>query len=142
MILEKNLYRRYSHFGSLLFGMKQSIHQIFLALFKGIPAATKKSPLFVEHGHLFYRNYPGLVKKEGDLLCRSCQECAKLCPTLCIEVNGKRGKTPEKFQINFLNCILCGVCAQVCPENAISMDGKAPIFQGSSSKAVGKVTFT
>lgn len=61
--------------------------------------------------------------------CIVCNQCARICPTECITLTGKRNPDPESkqklvidtYDINFEICILCDLCTEVCPTEAIVM---------------------
>jgi NADH-quinone oxidoreductase subunit I len=60
--------------------------------------------------------------------CIVCNQCARTCPTECIQLTGKPHPDPEKkgkiidtYDINFEICILCDLCTEVCPTEAIVM---------------------
>ncbi|MDF2720340.1 MAG: NuoI [Paenibacillus sp.] len=61
--------------------------------------------------------------------CIVCNQCARICPTDCITLTGKKNPDPESkmkliidtFDINFEICILCDFCTEVCPTEAIVM---------------------
>lgn len=60
--------------------------------------------------------------------CIVCNQCARVCPTDCISLTGKRNPDPEKkgkvidtYDINFETCILCDLCTEVCPTEAVVM---------------------
>lgn len=60
--------------------------------------------------------------------CIVCNQCARICPTQCINLTGKPNPDPEKkgkvidtYDINFEICILCDLCTEVCPTEAIVM---------------------
>ncbi|MGC5324965.1 NADH-quinone oxidoreductase subunit NuoI [Brevibacillus sp. SYSU BS000544] len=60
--------------------------------------------------------------------CIVCNQCARICPTECIQLTGKahpdpakKGKIIDTYDINFEICILCDLCTEVCPTNAIVM---------------------
>ncbi len=60
--------------------------------------------------------------------CIVCNQCARICPTECITLTGKKHPDPEKkgkvldtYDINFEICILCDLCTEVCPTEAIVM---------------------
>lgn len=60
--------------------------------------------------------------------CIVCNQCARICPTECIQLTGKPHPDPEKkgkiidtYDINFELCILCDLCTEVCPTEAIVM---------------------
>ncbi|GAB7387906.1 NADH-quinone oxidoreductase subunit NuoI [Bacillaceae bacterium] len=60
--------------------------------------------------------------------CIVCNQCARICPTECIQLTGKphpdpnkKGKVIDTYDINFEICILCDLCTEVCPTEAIVM---------------------
>lgn len=61
--------------------------------------------------------------------CIVCNQCARVCPTDCISLVGKKNPDPESkmklvidtFDLNFEICILCDLCTEVCPTEAIVM---------------------
>ncbi|SFI66251.1 NADH-quinone oxidoreductase subunit NuoI [Thermoflavimicrobium dichotomicum] len=60
--------------------------------------------------------------------CIVCNQCARICPTDCITLTGKKHPDPNKkgkiidtYDINFEICILCDLCTEVCPTEAIIM---------------------
>ena len=60
--------------------------------------------------------------------CIVCNQCARICPTDCIQLTGKphpdptkKGKVIDTYDINFELCILCDLCTEVCPTEAIIM---------------------
>lgn len=60
--------------------------------------------------------------------CIVCNQCARICPTNCIDLIGKapddpnkKGKVIDTYDINFEICILCDLCTEVCPTEAIVM---------------------
>lgn len=60
--------------------------------------------------------------------CIVCFQCARICPTGCINLTGKKnpdpkkkGKVIETYDINFEICILCDLCTEVCPTEAVVM---------------------
>jgi NADH-quinone oxidoreductase subunit I len=61
--------------------------------------------------------------------CIVCNQCARICPTECITLTGKKNPDPESkmklvidtYDINFEICILCDLCTEVCPTEAIVM---------------------
>lgn len=60
--------------------------------------------------------------------CIVCNQCARICPTSCINLVGKastdpnkKGKVIDTYDINFEICILCDLCTEVCPTEAIVM---------------------
>ena len=62
--------------------------------------------------------------------CIVCNQCARVCPTGCIQLTGKphpdptkKGKIIDTYDVNFEICILCDLCTEVCPTDAINMTG-------------------
>jgi NADH-quinone oxidoreductase subunit I len=73
-----------------------------------------------------FRGRPVLVEENNVERCVACGLCARVCPSLAIEVQGSESeywkeRYPVKFEINMLRCIFCGFCEEVCPEEAIVM---------------------
>lgn len=76
-----------------------------------------------------YRPKPGQRHSQGipvlavdvnqDLLCQSCQECEKVCPTRAIKVLGRANQTPEEFTLDVLRCTSCMDCVRACPTQAL-----------------------
>jgi NADH-quinone oxidoreductase subunit I len=63
--------------------------------------------------------------------CIVCNQCARICPTGCISLTGKKHPDPTKkgkiintYDINFEICILCDLCTEVCPTEAIIMTNR------------------
>lgn len=58
-------------------------------------------------------------------LCVSCDLCARVCPAVCIEMEGHiepdRTKKLHRFDIDLGRCIYCGYCEEVCPVDAIRL---------------------
>lgn len=68
--------------------------------------------------------------------CIACNQCARICPTSCITLTGKRNPDPDKkgrvivtYDINFELCILCDLCTEVCPTDAIVMTNNFELAQ-------------
>lgn len=56
--------------------------------------------------------------------CTSCLRCAQNCPIDVIKVQGvkiegRKGKAPITFRIDYAKCMFCGLCLEVCPTDAI-----------------------
>ena len=62
-------------------------------------------------------------EKTGDHLCIACDQCAKVCPSMCIEIKKERG--PDKkfkltgYTVDYALCSLCSLCIEVCPTDAL-----------------------
>lgn len=60
-------------------------------------------------------------------LCTACFLCAKVCPSLCIEIDpeiaptGKRIAKSEIFTVDLNLCAFCGFCVEACPHDCILM---------------------
>lgn len=91
-----------------------------------------------------YRGRPVLVKEDDGERCVACNMCARVCPSLAIEVQAgetekEKERFPEKFEINMLRCIFCGYCEEACPEEAIVMSKDYElIFVDRESSILGK----
>lgn len=56
--------------------------------------------------------------------CISCLLCAQNCPIDVIRVkgvkiDGRKGKAPTTFRIDYSKCMFCGLCVEVCPTDAV-----------------------
>ncbi len=56
--------------------------------------------------------------------CIACNACARICPSDCFEIEGKRPEGAKKmratkFLIDFSTCSLCGLCIDVCPTDTL-----------------------
>ncbi len=56
--------------------------------------------------------------------CISCLLCAQNCPIDVIRVKGvkiegRKGKAPTTFRIDYSKCMFCGLCVEVCPTDAV-----------------------
>lgn len=56
--------------------------------------------------------------------CISCLLCALNCPIDVIRVkgvkiDGRKGKAPTTFRIDYSKCMFCGLCVEVCPTDAV-----------------------
>ena len=63
------------------------------------------------------------VSDDGSLECISCDLCAQICPTSCIELSAppeyETPCAPAFFHFEPLSCVYCNLCVEVCPEDAI-----------------------
>jgi formate hydrogenlyase subunit 6/NADH:ubiquinone oxidoreductase subunit I len=135
----------------------QGVKRIGMEYFKDIGRAiiTTLRSMWVTLPHLFRPNkgytiqYPTQrwkmpERSRGKLFnnvedCLGDGQCARVCPTQCIEVKSeKRGKdepavfasdgTPKKlrllkYDIDMSVCCYCGLCTCVCPTNSLVMTG-------------------
>jgi len=89
-----------------------------------------------------YRGRPVLVMEaDGEERCVACGLCARVCPSLAIEVQAsetekEKERYPVKFEINMLRCIFCGFCEEVCPEEAIVMSKDYELAFTSREEAI------
>lgn len=56
--------------------------------------------------------------------CIACNACARICPSDCFAIEGKRPEGARKmratkFTIDFSTCSLCGLCIDVCPTDTL-----------------------
>ena len=56
--------------------------------------------------------------------CISCLLCAMNCPIDVIRVKGvkiegRKGKAPTTFRIDYSKCMFCGLCVEACPTDAV-----------------------
>ena len=97
----------------------------FKEMFK--PRFTRQYPEEKWNPPPSFRGRPVLVLEENGVeRCVACGLCARVCPSLAIEVqasetNLEKERYPVKFEINMLRCIYCGFCEEACPEEAIVM---------------------
>ncbi len=108
------------YFPEILKGMKITIKQMFL------PKFTRQYPEERWEPSASFRGRPVLVEENGRERCVACGLCARVCPSLAIEVQASetelaKERYPIKFEINMLRCIFCGFCEEACPEEAIVM---------------------
>ena len=88
-----------------------------------------------------FRGRPVLVEENSVERCVACGLCARVCPSLAIEVQGSetellKERYPVKFEINMLRCIFCGFCEEVCPEEAIVMSKDFELVFTSQQDAI------
>jgi NADH-quinone oxidoreductase subunit I len=67
--------------------------------------------------------YRGLLGYD-ELKCITCLLCAQNCPIDVIRVKGvkiegRKGKAPTTFRIDYSKCMFCGLCVEVCPTDAV-----------------------
>ena len=48
--------------------------------------------------------------------CIRCGECVKICPSMILRQEEKKGKVKVR---ELQNCIVCGHCVAVCPTEAV-----------------------
>ena len=104
-------------------GLRITIRQMFK------PTFTAQYPEERFKPEPSFRGRPVLVAENGVERCVACGLCARVCPSLAIEVQAsetelEKERYPIKFEINMLRCIFCGFCEEVCPEEAIVMSNE------------------
>jgi NADH-quinone oxidoreductase subunit I len=74
-----------------------------------------------------WRGVHGLffTDKLNEELCVSCHLCARICPAVCIKMDGHvepdGTKKLHTFDVDLGRCIYCGYCEEVCPVDAIRL---------------------
>ncbi len=56
--------------------------------------------------------------------CTTCLLCAETCPIDVItvkgvKIEGRKGKAPTTYLIDYSKCMFCGLCVEVCPTEAL-----------------------
>jgi NADH-quinone oxidoreductase subunit I len=56
--------------------------------------------------------------------CIACNACVRVCPSDCIDIEGRRPEGTKKmratkFLLDFSTCSLCGLCIDVCPTDTL-----------------------
>ena len=77
--------------------------------------------------------YRGLLGYD-ELKCIACLLCAQNCPVDVIRVRGvkiegRKGKAPTTFRIDYSKCMFCGLCVEACPTDAVFFTRK---FEGAT----------
>lgn len=92
-----------------------------------------KSPITVQYPEARpftgqrWRGVHGLffTKDVTEELCISCHLCARVCPAVCIEMEGHvkedGSKYLHRFDVDLGRCIYCGYCEEVCPVDCIRL---------------------
>lgn len=59
----------------------------------------------------------------GKNRCIACKACERICPSMCIRVEGEKGpdgkRRPTLYTMDNGLCCLCSLCIEVCPTNAL-----------------------
>jgi NADH-quinone oxidoreductase subunit I len=116
-------------------GLRMTIGQMFK------PTFTSQYPEERFKPEPSFRGRPVLVTENGVERCVACGLCARVCPSLAIEVQAsetdlEKERYPIKFEINMLRCIFCGFCEEVCPEEAIVMSDEYLLAFSSQKEAL------
>ena len=76
-----------------------------------VPARLKGPVVFVK--------YP----QTGKNRCIACKACERICPSLCIRVEGEKGPDGKRHPTLYTQdnglCCLCSFCIEVCPTDAL-----------------------
>ncbi len=118
---------------SLIKGMKVTI-KVMLGKPQTVQWPRQYLPLperFRGHVELVPDSLTGFPK------CFACGNCARMCPSKCIVVKGKKPegakrKAPTTFLLDFTKCSLCGLCVENCPVNALDFSKDYSLAGGSS----------
>jgi NADH-quinone oxidoreductase subunit I len=97
---------------------KENLHPPFEPLL-GASQQEYKGPLNTQ----LPERYRGLLGFD-EPTCISCLLCAMNCPIDVIRVKGvkiegRKGKAPTTFRIDYSKCMFCGLCVEVCPTDAV-----------------------
>ncbi len=116
-------------------GMALTLKQVFR------PKFTRQYPEERWNPQSSFRGRPVLVKENRTERCVACGLCARVCPSLAIEVQAgetdlPKERHPVRFEINMLRCIFCGLCEEACPEEAIVMSDEYELVFSKTGDAV------
>jgi NADH-quinone oxidoreductase subunit I len=119
----------------ILKGLRMTVRQMFR------PTFTSQFPEERFQPNASFRGRPVLVTENGVERCVACGLCARVCPSLAIEVQAsetelEKERYPIKFEINMVRCIFCGFCEEVCPEEAIVMSQEYLLVFSSQEEAL------
>jgi NADH-quinone oxidoreductase subunit I len=119
----------------ILKGLRMTVRQMFR------PTFTSQFPEERFQPDASFRGRPVLVTENGVERCVACGLCARVCPSLAIEVQAaetdlEKERYPIKFEINMVRCIFCGFCEEVCPEEAIVMSQEYLLVFSSQEEAL------
>jgi NADH-quinone oxidoreductase subunit I len=93
-----------------------------------------------------YRGDFALVsnKEAGRLNCTACMQCATICPSGCIWIEGEgkgRERVAVRFYIDAGLCQYCGLCVEACPFDAITMTADYETAADSADKLIRDITY-
>ena len=119
----------------ILKGLRMTVRQMFQ------PTFTSQFPEERFQPDMSFRGRPVLVTENGVERCVACGLCARVCPSLAIDVQAaetdlEKERYPIKFEINMVRCIFCGFCEEVCPEEAIVMSQEYLLVFSSQEEAL------
>lgn len=119
----------------ILKAMLVTVKQIFL------PKFTYQYPEEHFEPASSFRGRPVLVQENDVERCVACGLCARVCPSLAIQVQASetdlsKERYPELFEINMTRCIFCGFCEEVCPEEAIVMSNDYELTFTSQEESI------
>ena len=107
-------------FSTLLTGMGITMRNFFR------PTVTVQYPRHSIPMTRAYRSAIEFVRFEesGTHDCIACDQCAKICPSDCIVLDGEKPegvkrKRATSFDVDFALCSLCGLCIDVCPTDTL-----------------------
>lgn len=109
-----------SGFISLLKGMKVTIVTMFTKPYT-VQWPREIAPLSPRYrGHIFLTTN----EETGFANCIACGNCARICPSGCIQVMGKKPEGAKRkavslFILDFTKCSLCGLCVESCPVDGL-----------------------
>jgi formate hydrogenlyase subunit 6/NADH:ubiquinone oxidoreductase subunit I len=54
-----------------------------------------------------------------ETLCTGCGDCARICPSSCLEMSGLLPWLPRPNE-----CVSCAICVVLCPVDALRMESE------------------
>lgn len=87
----------------------------------------------------------GLIKNDIQI-CIGCHQCARACPTNCIQVESEKDPESRKewvsvYDVDHSSCIFCGLCVEVCPPGSLTHTKRyegATVFRAELVESFGK----
>ncbi len=115
------------YFSDLLYGARSLLAGFGVTLRALLsPAVTVQYPREKTPPPKGYRGHVKLrTDAQGAFTCVACGTCSRMCPAGCIEVAGEKregrpGRYPTRFMLDFTRCSLCGTCVEACPVGALA----------------------